>query len=364
MKDKKIVFENGREFYGKGFGADVEKISEVVFNTSMVGYQEILSDPSYYGQMVVMTYPLIGNYGITDEDFETKSPNMGGFIVGEYNDKPSNYRYTRTLSDIMVECGIPGIWGLDTRAITRMIRSEGSMRVIITDADVPYEEALAKVRAWQIPTDHVSHVACKKMWHRRTPNFTYNVVAVDCGIKHNIIRWLNKRGCNVTIVPPDTSFETVMELEPDGVFFSNGPGNPVDNTCTIELINKLWGKVPMFGICLGDQMICLARGAKTFKMKFGHRGGNHPVKNLFTKRVEITSQNHSFAVDVDSLKDSGLELTHINVLDGTCEDVRDKENFVFCVQYHPESAPGPQDSDYLFDQFNDYMNEFKKRGDK
>ena len=345
MNNKKIVFENGREFFGTGFGADCEKISEVVFNTSMVGYQEILSDPSYYGQMVVMTYPLIGNYGITDEDFETKSPNMGGFIVGEYNDKPSNYRYTRTLSDIMVECGIPGICGLDTRAITRMIRSEGSMRVIITDAETPYEEALEKVRNWTIPKDHVSNVACKKMWHRRTPNYTYNVVAVDCGNKHNIIRWLNKRGCNVTVVPPNTDVKDVLELCPDGVFFSNGPGDPQDNTATIKLINDLWGKVPMFGICLGHQMICLARGADTFKMKFGHRGANHPVKNLFTKRVEITSQNHSYAVNTESLSKTGLELTHINVLDDSCEGVRDLSNLVFSVQYHPESAPGPQDSE-------------------
>lgn len=361
MYNRKIVFENGREFLGTGFGATCEKISEVVFNTSMVGYQEILSDPSYYGQMVVMTYPLIGNYGITDEDFETKSPKMGGFIVGEYNDKPSNYRYTRTLSDIMVECDIPGIAGLDTRAITRMIRDEGSMRVIITDAEATLEEALAKVRAWQPPHDHVAQASCKKMWHSRTPNFSYNVIAIDCGIKHNIIRWLNRRGCNVTIVPYNTTAAEVLALRPDGVFLSNGPGDPVDNKPVIDLINTLWGKVPLFGICLGHQMICLARGAKTYKMKFGHRGGNHPVKNLDTKRVEITSQNHSYAVDSNSLPQSGLELTHINVLDNTCEGVRDMGSYAFSVQYHPESAPGPQDSEYLFDVFNDYMKKFKER---
>lgn len=364
MNDKKIVFENGREFCGVGFGAPCEKISEVVFNTSMVGYQEILSDPSYFGQMVVMTYPLIGNYGITDEDFETKSPKMGGFIVSEYNDKPSNYRYTRTLSDIMVECSIPGISGIDTRAVTRMIRSEGSMRVIITDIDTPHEEALARCRAWTAPSDHVAQVSCKKMWHSRTPNYTYNVIALDFGIKQNIIRWLNKRGCNVTVVPYNSTYEDIMALRPDGVFLSNGPGDPEENTSVGALINTLWGKVPLFGICLGHQMICLARGATTYKMSFGHRGGNHPVKNKDTNRVEITSQNHSYAVDMHSLANTGLEITHTNILDGTCEGVRDRMAYAFSVQYHPESAPGPQDSEYLFDIFNSYMKEFKDGGAK
>ena len=361
--NKKLVFENGREFYGCGFGADTEAVHEVVFNTSMVGYQEIMSDPSYCGQMVCMTYPLIGNYGLADEDYETKTPKIGGFIVREYNDSPSNFRYTKTLSQELEENGIPGIWGVDTRLITRMIRNEGSMRAILTDASVCKGEAQERISRVSIPHDHVSQVSCKKVWYSRTPNFKYNVVAVDCGIKHNIIRSLNAWDCNVIIVPYNTPFEKVMALRPDGVFLSNGPGDPEDVLPVIELVRKIQGKVPVFGICLGHQMIALANGARTYKLKFGHRGGNHPVKNLLTDKIEITSQNHSYAVDIDSLKGTGLELTHINLLDNTAEGMRNEEQMIFSVQYHPESAPGPQDSGYLFGIFVDNMKKYKaKRG--
>ena len=361
--NKKLVFENGREFLGYGFGADVETVQEVVFNTSCVGYQEIMSDPSYCGQIVCMTYPLIGNYGLADEDYETKNPHIGGFIVREYNDSPSNFRYTKTLSQELEENGIPGISGVDTRMITRMIRNEGSMRAIITDIDVPTGEAQERISAVSIPHDQVPTVSCKKIWYSRTPNYQYNVVAIDCGIKHNIIRRLNAWGCNVIVVPYDTPFETVMALRPDGVFLSNGPGDPEDVTPVIELIRQIQGKLPVFGICLGHQMTCLANGGRTYKMKFGHRGGNHPVKNLLTDKIEITSQNHSYAVDADSLKGTCLELTHINLLDNTAEGVRCDEQMIFTVQYHPESAPGPQDSGYLFGIFVDYMKKFKaKRG--
>lgn len=353
--DKKIVLENGKEFYGYGFGADVTAINELVFNTSMVGYQEIISDPSYTDQMVCMTYPLIGNYGMTDEDYETKVPTMGGLIVREYNDLPSNFRYTKTLSEVLLEYDIPGISGVDTRMITRIIRDEGSQKVMICDANKPLVDALQMVRDYQIPTDMVSRVSCKKRWYSRTPNHKYDVVAIDCGIKHNIIRKLNEKGCNVTVVPFDTSADEIMKMQPDGLFLSNGPGNPEDVQPVINVVKELHGKLPIFGICLGHQMISLALGAKTFKMKFGHRGGNHPVMNIETGKIEITSQNHSYAVDVKSLEGTPLTLTHKNLLDDTAEGVESAENKLFSVQYHPESAPGPQDSAYLFDKFIDLM---------
>ena len=354
---KKIVMENGQEFYGEVFGAQCDAINEIVFNTSMVGYQEIVSDPSYTNQMVVMTYPLIGNYGITDEDYETKIPTIGGMIVREYNDSPSNFRYTKTLSEILEENGIPGISGVDTRKITRIIRSEGSQKVMITSPETPKQEALAAMRAYELPRDGVARVSCKKKWYSRTANPAYHVVAVDCGIKLNIIRSLNKRGCNVTVVPFDTPAQEILNLKPDGVFLSNGPGDPEDVTPVIELVRVLRGKLPIFGICMGHQLISIACGAKTYKMKFGHRGGNHPVKNLLTGKIEITSQNHSFAVDRDSLSGTGLVPTHINLLDDTVEGAACMEDKLFSVQYHPESAPGPQDSGYLFDQFIQMMKE-------
>ena len=353
--NKKIVLEDGLEFLGYGFGADKEVICEIVFNTSMVGYQEIVSDPSYTYQMVVMTYPLIGNYGITDDDYETTKPTIGGVIVREYNDMPSNFRYTKTLSEYLEENNIPGIYGIDTRMLTRSIRDKGSRKVIITDISTTKEEAMQKLKNYEIPKDAVSKVSCKKKWYSRTSNPKFNVVAIDCGIKLNIIRSLKKRGCNVTIVPYNITAEKIEELKPDGVFLSNGPGDPENVPEVIETVKKLKGKYPIFGICLGHQLISLAYGAKTYKLKFGHRGGNHPVKNLKTGKIEITSQNHSYAVNEDSLKKTELVATHINLLDNTIEGVECKKDKVFSVQYHPESAPGPQDSGYLFDQFIDLM---------
>jgi carbamoyl-phosphate synthase small subunit len=354
---KKIVLENGEQFYGYGFGANREAINELVFNTSMVGYQEILSDPSYTDQMVVMTYPLIGNYGITDEDNETKFPTLGGMIVREYNDFPSNFRYTKTLGEVLEEYNIPAISGVDTRKIARIIRSEGSQKVLITAPETSLDEAMEKLHAYQYPTDMVARVSCKKRWFCRTPNHTYDIVAIDCGIKYNIIRHLNQKGCNVTIVPYNTTPEEILAFKPDGLFLSNGPGNPTDVEPVIEAVRQLRGKVPIFGICLGHQIISLAYGAKTFKMKFGHRGGNHPVKELANGNIHITSQNHSYAVDCDSLKGTNLEITHINLLDNTAEGVECKQDKVFSVQYHPESAPGPQDSVYLFDRFIELIGE-------
>ena len=357
MKKRKLVFEDVSEYCGYGFGYDGDRVCEVVFNTSMVGYQEIISDPSYTDQAVVMTYPLIGNYGTADEDYETKTPTISGLIVREYNDLPSNFRYTKTLAEVMEEYRIAGICGIDTRKLARSIRDFGSRRALITDADTPTNKALAMLCLAPIPHDAVTRVSCKKRWYSRTANARLNVVAIDCGIKLNIIRSLNARGCNVTVMPYNTTAEEVIKMKPDGIFLSNGPGDPQDVSPVIELVRELRGKYPIFGICLGHQIISLACGAETYKLKFGHRGGNHPVKELSSGRVEITSQNHSYAVREESLVGTGLEVTHVNLLDGTVEGVHDTQNRMFSVQYHPESAPGPQDSAYLFDRFIALMEE-------
>lgn len=358
--DCKIVLADGSEYPGYRFGARADRVCEIVFNTSMVGYQEIVSDPSYTGQLVVMTYPIIGNYGITDEDYETKIPTIGGLVVREYNDIPSNFRYTKTLSEILEDCGIPAIEGVDTRRLTRSIRDHGSRKALLTGIDVPLEQALARLEAEVLRRDQVSQVSCKKRWYARTSNHRYNVVAVDCGIKLNIVRSLNARGCNVTVVPYDTPAQTILDMEPDGLFLSNGPGDPEDVEPVIELVRQVRGKLPVFGICLGHQMIALACGGRTYKLKFGHRGGNHPVKDLATGKLEITSQNHSYAVDADSLAGTGLEVTHVNLLDNTVEGLACPADRMFSVQYHPESAPGPQDSGYLFDRFIQMMEEGKR----
>ncbi len=357
--NRKLVLEDGGEYYGTGFGYTEDAVCEIVFNTSVVGYQEIISDPSYTHQAVVMTYPLIGNYGTADEDYETKIPTIGGLIVREYNDLPSNFRYTKTLSEVMEEYKIPGLSGIDTRKLTRSIRDLGSRRGIITNADTPTEAAIEKIKNTPVPHNAVAKVSCKKRRYSRTANAKYNVVAIDCGIKLNIIRSLNARGCNVTVIPYNTPAAEVEKMKPDGIFLSNGPGDPEDVIPVIDLVKKLKGKYPIFGICLGHQMICLACGAKTYKLKFGHRGGNHPVKNLETGKIEITSQNHSYAVNEKSLENTGLKVTHINMLDNTVEGVSDEKSKMFSVQYHPESAPGPQDSTYLFDKFTSLMEENK-----
>ena len=355
--DRKLILEDGSEYYGYSFGDTSDKVTEIVFNTSMVGYQEIISDPSYTYQSVVMTYPLIGNYGIANDDFETDIPTIGGLIVREYNDFPSNFRSRRTLSDIMEKYHITGISGIDTRKLTRSIRDLGSRRVLITGLNTSIEEGLKIIEENPYEHDAVKSVSCKSKWRSNVSDARYHIVAIDCGIKQNIIRSLNNRKCNVTIVPYNTSAEDIIELNPDGVFISNGPGDPTDVPEVTENIRKLIGKYPIFGICLGHQIICLSYGAKTYKLKFGHRGGNHPVKNLLTEKIEITSQNHSFAVDAKSLKNTELEATHINILDDTIEGTRCIKDKVFSVQYHPESAPGPQDSSYLFDEFIELIEE-------
>ena len=355
--DKKIILEDGTEFYGFGFGADSEKIVEVVFNTSMVGYQEILSDPSYTGQAVVMTYPLIGNYGMCADDYETNVPTISALIVREYNEQPSNFRAEESLEQVMQRYGITGIAGVDTRRLARHIRSKGTCKGLITQGTTPNLAGFARLRSTPLPTNQVAQVSTKGNWLSPAEHPKFHVVAVDCGIKHNIIRSLNQRNCNVTVVPWNIPAAEVEQLHPDGIFLSNGPGNPEDVTPVLELVRQLRGKYPIFGICLGHQIIALSYGAKTYKLKFGHRGGNHPVKNLITGKVEITAQNHSYAVDAESLAGTGLEITHVNLLDQTVEGLCCEKDHVFCVQYHPESAPGPQDSSYLFDEFIRRMEE-------
>lgn len=357
--DRKIILQDGTEFYGYGFGASGDCAAEIVFNTSMVGYQEILSDPSYTGQAIVMTYPLIGNYGMCDEDYESLRPTASAMIVREYNNEPSNFRAAMTLEEVMVKNGIIGIAGVDTRKLAKYIRDKGTCKVLITDASTSNLAAFAHLQSLSLPTDQVSRVSVKEPYFSPAEYKKYHVAAIDCGMKLNIVRRLNSWGCDVTVFPWNTTAEEIEAVSPDGVFLSNGPGNPEDVPCVIQMVRELRGKYPMFGICLGHQIIALAYGAKTYKLKFGHRGGNHPVKNLRTGKVEITSQNHSYAVDANSLEKTPLAVTHVNLLDNTVEGLECQEDRVFSVQYHPESAPGPQDSDYLFGQFIKMMEEAK-----
>lgn len=361
---RKVILEDGREFYGYAFGSCEDRVCEIVFNTSMAGYQEILSDLSYTDQAVVMTYPLIGNYGMAAGDYESDRPSIGAMIVREYNDEPSNFRSVNTLEDIMKANGIPGISGVDTRALTRSIRDYGTRKALLTDAATPLAQGLAILQNTELAKDAVSRVSCAKRWISYpaggaadaetvlpSGDRALRVVAIDCGMKKNIVRSLNRLGCIVTIVPWNTPAEEIRALSPDGILISNGPGDPTDVPETIAAVRSLIGSYPIFGICLGHQILSLAYGARTYKLKFGHRGGNHPVKNLETGKIEITSQNHSYAIEEDSLALTPLRATHINLLDKTIEGVECARDRAFGVQYHPESAPGPQDSTYLFDKF-------------
>ena len=357
--DRKLVLENGMEVYGYSFGAVEDKVLELVFNTSMVGYQEIISDPSYTYQAVVMTYPLIGNYGISNEDYESKRPSIGALVVREYNDEPSSFRADETLSEVMKRYNIAGISGVDTRMLTRVIRNYGSCKVLLTSADRDKEEALKYLNNTAVPMGAVPEVTTKEVYVSDVEDAKFHVVAIDCGMKLNIVRDLNKNGCKVTVVPYNTKASDIEAYKPDGIFISNGPGDPTEVTPVIETIRELRGKYPMFGICLGHQLISLAYGARTYKLKFGHRGGNHPVLDTDTDKIEMTSQNHSYAVDSETVLGTGLTITHLNLLDNTVEGVRCKADKVFSVQYHPESAPGPCDSGYLFSRFINLMEDNK-----
>ena len=354
-KEMKLVLENGMEFCGAGFGADRAVVGEIVFNTSMVGYQEIASDPAYAGQLVVMTYPLMGQYGITDDDFETRAPSLAGLIVRECCDTPSNFRYTKTLAEDMDDRKITGISGLDTRMITRTIRNEGSMKAAIVDASVSREEALELIRSTVEDARPVEKVSCTKRWFSRTPQHNFDVVVIDCGIKHSVISALNRRGCNVTVVPFNSGAEEILAFSPDGVLVSNGPGNPAALTEIVDVINELKGKVPVYGICLGQNLIALSYGAKNLKLKCGHHGG-HPVRSAESGRIITAEHNYEYCVDEASLEGTGLEVIWRDAVDGTVEGIECKADRVCAVQFYPEGAPGPQESDF-FDRFVKTMEE-------
>ncbi len=352
-----LLLQDGRFFYGEKFGSDGETIGEVCFNTGMTGYQEILTDPSYCQQIVTMTVPHIGNYGVNPDDYESDRIQVAGFVIKEETDIPSNWRSTQSLGDYLKDHNIVGIQKIDTRALTRHIRDNGAMNGIISTIDSNLESLKKKLS--QVPNmtglDLAQKVTCKDSYLWSTiQNGQYKVAAIDFGIKHNILRLLESHGCNVTVFPAHVTYKEILDFNPDGVFLSNGPGDPEAVTYGIETVKKLLGEKPIFGICLGHQILALALGGKTFKLKFGHRGCNHPVKNLESGKVEITSQNHGFAVDLDSLP-SNIEQTHINLNDNTSEGIRCKELSAFSVQYHPESSPGPHDSCYLFEQFIEMM---------
>ena len=353
---KKLVLENGKEFPGYGFGSNRTAVCEIVFNTSMVGYQEIVSDPTYTEQIVVMTYPLMGNYGFADEDYESKFPSMGGMVVRECCDAPSNFRYTKTLNEAFEELNVPGISGVDTRMITRIIRNEGTQRAAIVDFDMPHDEVMALIRNTEPKHNLLEHISCKKRWFSRTPNHKWDVVAIDCGIKYSFIRQLNAKGCNVTIVPYNSTPEEIMAFNPDGIFVSNGPGNPADAEVVCETIKALRGKLPIFGVDLGHQLIAISYGAKNEKMKVGHRGANHPVKNLESGKLEIVPQNHGFIINEESLANTPIEVTHRNILDNTIAGIEVKEDNIFSVQYQPDCTP-ESNSAYLFDKFIKLMEE-------
>ena len=355
--DKQLVLEDGSVYKGYGIGADVEIAGEVVFNTAMTGYQETLSDPSYNGQIITFTYPLIGNYGINRDDYETINPSIKGIVTREICRKPSNFRKEFTLDEVLKDLNIPGISGIDTRSLTKKIREHGTIKGIITGIEKDAQEVAENLRKNNLPTNQIEQVSTKKAF--LSSGLGKRVVLIDLGMKSGIMRELNLRGCDIIVMPHDASAKEILRQKPDGIMLSNGPGDPVDVPETISTIKDLIGKVPIFGICMGHQLISLACGAKTYKLKFGHRGANQPVKNLLTGKVDITAQNHGYAVDIDSLKDTDLELTHIAVNDGTCEGVRHKKYSVFSVQYHPEASPGPHDPNYLFDQFIENMKKFK-----
>jgi carbamoyl-phosphate synthase small subunit len=352
-----LSLEDGSCFEGVSFGAVGERFGEIVFNTSMTGYQEILTDPSYHGQIVCMTYPLIGNYGINSEDFESERPHVEGFVVKEVSGIVSNWRAQMSLPDFLKEHNIVAIEGIDTRALTRHIRSLGAMKAVISTKDQDRDNLVRKAKASRglVGVDLIKEVACKKVydWNRTG---RYRVVVIDCGVKHNILRELSLRDCRVTVVPADTSSKDIFKLKPRGVLISNGPGDPSALLYLVETVRALISaKLPIFGICLGHQILGLAFGGKTYKLKFGHRGANQPVKVLTTGRVDITSQNHGFCVDIDSLPKGEVKLTHLNLNDNTAEGMRHKKLPIFSVQYHPEASPGPHDAAHLFDEFIELM---------
>jgi carbamoyl-phosphate synthase small subunit len=355
---KQLILEDGTLFVGEGFGSETATIGEVVFNTGMTGYQEILSDPSYCGQIVTLTYPLIGNYGINRDDFESISPAVRGLVVKENAEYPSNWRSELSLDDYLKMKDIPGIAGIDTRKLTKIIRKHGTLKGSICRIDENPQEIIAALKSKILPNNQVMEVSTKTAYP--SPGRGHRVVLVDFGLKHGILRELNDRNCDVVVVPYNTTAQEILSLSPDGIMLSNGPGDPKDVPEAIEMIQGLLGKVPLFGICLGHQLFALACGANTEKMKFGHRGSNHPVKDLRTGKVAMTSQNHGYTVTEDSVAGTELEVTHMALNDGTVEGLAHKTVAAFTVQYHPEASPGPEDANGLFNQFIELVEAEKK----
>ena len=357
-----LVLETGKVLMGESYGATGEAFGEVVFNTGMTGYQEVLTDPSYAGQMVCMTYPLIGNYGINRMDDQSEKAQVQGFIVKEAALNPSHWQMEKNLSRTLAQAGVVGIKGIDTRALTRVIRDHGVLRGVITTKVEHLSELIPRVKAWLVPADVVATVSTSESYTlpaAQTAKGSFHVVVLDFGIKKNILHAMQESGFLLTVVPHTTSAEQILDLQPDGVFLSNGPGDPKNVEVGIETIRELLGKLPIFGICLGHQLLSLALGGDTYKMKFGHRGGNQPVQDLLSKRVTITSQNHGYAIAEESLEQTPLYVTHRNLNDQSVEGVKHRNLPVFSVQYHPEAGPGPSESLYLFDEFAQSMQEWR-----
>ncbi len=360
-KNTLLVLEDGSAYEGYSFGAETTTYGEIVFDTAMAGYQEMLTDPSFAGQIVMPTYPLIGNYGVNETDSESKQIQVRGFVVREYCSTPSHWQSTRNLHEYLQANGIPGLSGIDTRALTRRLRSAGVMMGILT-SEMTTPEALKELQS--LPAygtiDFIKEVSTEKSYQWKSTSddiqSKYRIIAVDMGLKYNIARILSKLGCQVTIVPATAGADEILSLNPDGILLSPGPGDPALLDYMIKTVKELIGKKPIMGICLGHQLIAHAFGGRTFKLKFGHRGGNHPVRDLATGRIYITTQNHGYAVDADSVKD-GLEVSHINSNDGTVEGLHHKDLPIFSIQYHSEGAPGPQDNIYLFNRFLEMIKE-------
>ncbi|MFV0557150.1 MAG: carbamoyl phosphate synthase small subunit [Enterococcus sp.] len=353
-----LILEDGSYFEGEAFGAKHNVYGEVVFTTSMTGYQESITDQSFNGQIITFTYPLVGNYGVNRDDYESIEPTCKGVVVKENARVASNWRNQMTLDEFLKRKKIPGISGIDTRALTKKIREHGTMKAsIVSEED--FEHALDQLRAHVLPTNQVAQVSTAKPYP--SPGTGHNVVVIDFGLKHSILRELSKRNCNLTVLPYNTPAQTILDLAPDGVMLTNGPGNPTDVPEAIEMIQQIQGHLPIFGICLGHQLFALANGASTYKMKFGHRGFNHPVRELATGRIDFTSQNHGYAVDKDSIDPEKLLITHIEVNDGTVEGIRHRQHHAFSVQYHPDAAPGPHDAMHLFDEFIEMMDAKKEQ---
>lgn len=354
-----LILEDGTHFVGEGFGATNSVVGELVFTTSMTGYQESITDQSFNGQIITFTYPMVGNYGVNRDDYESIAPTCKGVVVKEHARRGSNWRNQMTLDEFLKRKGIPGISGIDTRALTRKIRQHGTMKASIVDAADDFNHAYDQLKAAVLPTNQVAQVSTAKPYP--SPGTGLNVVVIDFGLKHSIMREFSKRQCNLTVLPYNTTAKEILELSPDGVMLTNGPGDPKSVPEAIDMIQGIQGKVPIFGICLGHQLFSLANGADTFKMKFGHRGLNHPVREIATGRVDFTSQNHGYAVDDNTIDPEKLIVTHVEINDGTIEGVRHRHYPAFSVQFHPDAAPGPHDALYLFDEFIEMMEAWKEK---